>query len=149
MRALWAALAHWKHTDRRFAKLAQLHRGGPLDLLAVGTVFQLRRHGEDPRFTGGALRVPAGTLRDRPADVLTPRELAQRHRAYRWRLVIGPTFRADAWAALEADVSLSAAELARRAHCSFATAWHVRRDFTAWRLATADASHAAGRGERG
>lgn len=43
--------------------------------------------------------------------------------------MIGPTYRADMWAALEADPDLSAAELARRTYGSFATAWHVRRDF--------------------
>jgi hypothetical protein len=33
------------------------------------------------------------------------------------------------WAAIEEDPTLSAAALARKAYGSFATAWHVRRDF--------------------
>jgi hypothetical protein len=33
------------------------------------------------------------------------------------------------WAELEADPSLSASALARKTHGSFATAWHVRKDF--------------------
>jgi hypothetical protein len=39
------------------------------------------------------------------------------------------TYRADCWAALEAEPSLSAAALARRTYASFATAWQVKRDF--------------------
>lgn len=135
VRAFWSSLARWQQADRRFAKLAPLHRGAPLDLLRVGNAFQLRRHGEDARFAGSALRVPATVLRDRAADVQPPEEVARHHRAYRWRLVIGPTIRADAWAALEQAPTLTAADLARRAHCSFATAWHARRDFCAWRAA--------------
>ncbi len=89
----------------------------------------MKRHGEDARFARSPLRVPANLLRDREADVLTPRELARRHRAYRARVAIGPTYRADMWAALDAEPTLSAAALARRTYGSFATAWHTRRDY--------------------
>jgi hypothetical protein len=65
--------------------------------------------------------------------VLQPAELARVHSAYRWRLVIGPTYRADMWAALEHRPDLPAAALARAAYGSFATAWQVRRDFVVWR----------------
>jgi hypothetical protein len=129
VRALWSALGRWQTRDRRFARLARVYAGERLDLLPTGTSFQVKRHGEDPRFEGSALRVPAKILRDRPADVLEPAQLARRHRAYRCRVMMGPTYRADMWAALEADPTLSAAALARRTYGSFATAWHVRRDF--------------------
>jgi hypothetical protein len=129
VRALWSALARWQRPDRRFARLIRLHRGAPLDLLAVGTDFQIRRRGEDPRFVGSALRVPVSALRDRAADVLTPVELARRHRAYHYRVMMGPGYRADMWAALEAEPQLSTAELARKTYGSFATAWNVRRTF--------------------
>jgi hypothetical protein len=127
--ALWSALARWQERDRRFARLIRLHRGPVLDLLAVGTDFQIRRHGEDPRFNGTSLRVPANVLRDRAADVLSPANLARRHRAYRYRIMMGPSYRADMWAALEAEPHLSAADLARKTYGSFATAWNVRRAF--------------------
>lgn len=127
--AFWSALAAWQTKDRRFERLARLHRGGRVDLLATGTDFQIRRHGEDQRFVGTCLRLPANLLRDRPADVLPPSELARRHNAYRCRIQMGPSYRADVWAALEAAPTLSTAELARRAYASFATAWQVRRDF--------------------
>lgn len=128
VRAFWAAVARWKGTDRRFARVARVHRGNAIDLLPTGTDFQIRRRGEDVRFVASKLRVPAGVLRDRAADVLTPAELAHRHRAYRFRLIIGPSYRADAWAAFDAAPDLSIAELARRSYASFATAWQVAHD---------------------
>jgi hypothetical protein len=127
--ALWTALARWQGKDRRYARLAGRYRGPRLDLLATGAEFQIRRHGEDPRFEGSWLRVPANLLRDRSSDVVSPEDLARRHRTYRWRVMMGASYRADCWAALEAEPSLSVAELARRAYAAFATAWHVKRDF--------------------
>lgn len=73
--------------------------------------------------------MPAGVLRDRPGDVLSPKELARRHRTYRCRVLMGPSYRADMWALLEAEPSITAAELGRRAYGSFATAWHVKKDY--------------------
>jgi hypothetical protein len=136
VRAFWSALARWKAADRRFSRLARVHRGPRVDLLATGTDFQVARHGEDPRFAGSKLRVPANVLRDRPADVLQPAELARTHAGYRWRLVIGPSYRADMWAVLERKPDLSAAALARATYGSFASAWLVRRDFEVWRIAS-------------
>jgi hypothetical protein len=127
--ALWSALADWQAKDRRFARLMRLYPHERVDLLAAGADFQLRRHGEDPRFAASALRVPANVLRDRSADVEAPADLSRHHRAYRYRVMIGPTYRADMWAALEAEPTLSTAALARRTYGSFASAWHVRRDF--------------------
>jgi hypothetical protein len=135
VRAFWSALAGWRAADRRFARLARAYRGPRLDLLSTGNDFQVARHGEDLRFAGSKLRVPANVLRDRPADVLQPAELARAHAAYRWRLVIGPSYRADMWTALERKPDLSAAALARATYGSFATAWQVRRDFAVWRTA--------------
>jgi hypothetical protein len=129
VRAFWSALARWQAKDRRFSRLAKVYVGPRLDLLETGADFQVRRHGEDERFLGGPLRVPANLLRDRQSDVLSPAELARRHPAFRCRVMIGPTYRADMWAELERDSDLSAAQLARRTYGSFATAWHVRRDF--------------------
>lgn len=134
-RAFWSALARWRGPDRRFARLAQAYRGPGVDLLATGTDFQVSRHGEDPRFSGSKLRVPANVLRDRPSDVLSPAELARQHSAYRWRLAIGPTYRADMWAALEHQPEVSAAALARCTYGSFASAWQARGDYVAWRSA--------------
>jgi len=129
VRALWSALARWQEKDRRFIRLAKLYTGPQQDLLHLGTEFQIKRHGVDQRFKGSVLRVPANVLRDRPADVLAPADLAKRHRAYHYRVMIGPSYRADMWAALERNPGLSTAELARKTYGSFATAWRVKREF--------------------
>lgn len=129
VRAFWAAVGHWLAKDRRFTRLVQGHPGAPLDLLPNGTAFHLRRVGEDPRFAGSALRVPAGILRDRKGDVLSPAELARRHGTYRRRILLGPSYRADMWSLLDRHPDLSAAELARRTYGSFATAWQVKKDW--------------------
>jgi hypothetical protein len=129
VKAFWSAVGRWLSKDRRFARLVQGHQGAAVDLLATGTDFHLRRAGEDPRFAGSALRVPAGVLRDRKGDVLSPAELARRHGAYRRRILLGPSYRADMWAELDRDPGLSAAELARRTYGSFATAWQVKQDW--------------------
>ena len=122
-------MGRWQRRDRRFARLEKVYEGARIDVLRVGTDFQVRRRGEDLRFEGSALRVPAGVLRDRASDVLDPATLCRRHPAYRCRVMMGPSYRADMWAALEADPTLSAAALARRTYGSFATAWQTRRDY--------------------
>ncbi len=127
--AYWAAVARWLLKDRRFTRLAKLHASPTVDLLAVGTDFQLARRGEDERFADSCLRVPAGVLRDRNADVLSPEVLVRRHAGYRNRVLMGPTWRADVWTVLEEVPEVSVAESARRAGCSFATAWQVVQDF--------------------
>lgn len=129
VRCYWAAVGKWLGKDRRLARLEALYAGPRIDILGSGGDFQVRRRGEDPRFRESTLRVPAGTLRDRRADVLSPVELAKRHTAYRFRVLIGPSYRADMWAALDQDPDLSAAGLARRTYGSFATAWKVKRDW--------------------
>jgi hypothetical protein len=133
--AYWAAIAGWQAKDRRFARLGAGHDGAAIDLLPVGTAFQIGRRGEDPRFAGSPLRVPHGTLRDRAEDVLTPAALVHRHRGYRNRVRMGPTWRADVWTVIERAPDLSVAEVARRAGCGFATAWQVVQDFALLREA--------------
>lgn len=136
VRAYWEAIARWRVKDRRFARLKTAYDGPALDLLSVGTTFQVARRGEDARFAGSSLRVPKGTLRDRLTDVLSPEVLVARHAGYRNRVRMGPTWRADVWTVLEHTPDLSIADVARRAGCSFATAWTVVQDFTLWQHAT-------------
>jgi hypothetical protein len=129
VQAYWSAIGHMLAKDRRFARLRRVHQGARVDLLRVGSAFQLRRRGEDLRFVDGPLRVPSGVLRDRPADVAAPSVLAKRHRTYRYRVLFGPTYRADMWAENERDPSLSASEIARRTYGSYATSWRVKKDW--------------------
>ncbi len=127
--AYWAAVAHWLKQDRRLSRLVELAPKRRIHLLRVGSEFQLKRRGEDPRFAGSVLIVPQGVLRDREADVLSPHQLASLHRGYFQRVQMGPSYRADLWALLEGEPTLSPTELARRGYGSFATAWQVKRDF--------------------
>jgi hypothetical protein len=137
VRAFWKAVAEWLAEDRRLAKLKRVYRGPRVDLLSVGMAFQLKRAGEDKRFSGTCLCVPSGVLRHRTADVLTATELAARHATYRQRIIAGPSYRADTWAVLSEDPSMSAAELARQTYASFATAWQTKKD---WALVNARAA---------
>jgi hypothetical protein len=121
VRAFWAGVGRWKRTDHRFARMIEIHRRPQIVIPGDGP--------EDPRFRRGPIRIPASATRERAADVLSPAMLARRHAAYRWRLIIGPSYRADMWAALEAEPALTPSELARRAYGSFATAWNVKRDY--------------------
>jgi hypothetical protein len=139
VRAYWSAVATWLRKDRRLARLARAYGGAPIELLTTGTAFQLNRRGEDERFIGSALLVPKGTLRDRPEDVLSPEVLVRRHAGYRNRVLIGPSFRADVWTALESEPDLSVADIARKASCAFATAWETAQDFRLLRSAITNA----------
>jgi hypothetical protein len=103
--------------------------------LESGTEFLIKRKGEDARFEGTCLRVPNETLRHRPSDILSPEELAKIHDAYRQRIMIGPSYRADMWAELERVGEIPASQLARKAFGSFATAWQVLRDWSILRSA--------------
>ncbi len=136
VRAYWSAVGAWLHRDRRLARWMRLYEGAPVDLLPVGTGLQIERRGEDARFRRSALRVPAGTLRERASDVLSPAQLAQTHAGYRNRVLMGPTWRADVWTALEREPTLTVAEAARRAYCAFGTAWQVKQDFEVLQEAT-------------
>ena len=129
VQAYWSAIAAWLGQDRRFARLIPKHRGPPADLLQVGNDFQVARRGADERFANSSLRVPQGVLRDRAVDVLAPEVLIRKHAGYRNRVLMGPTWRADVWTVLEAAPELSVSDVARRATCSFATAWQVSQDF--------------------
>ena len=133
-RAFWTAVAQWKAGDRRLRRLAGLYEGARIELLRTGNEFQVKRRGEDQRFSETCLRAPAGVLRSRASDVLTPAQLAKHHRAYHYRVLIGPSYRADMWAALESDPTMTPTELARRTYGSFATAWQVKQD---WQLLAA------------
>ncbi len=86
LRAFWCALAQDRPTIR-----------------AAGPGLT----GSASRPNGGRVGLPVGS---------PPAEFAKQHAAKRWRLVIGPTFLADMWAALEKDSAISAAALARRVY---------------------------------
>lgn len=130
LRAFWSSIAQWQKSDPRLRKLSRIYRGERVGLLdAEIAAFHLKRDGEDPRFVKTHIIVPNKLLRHRPNDVMDPAAVARIHLGYRYRLMIGPTYRADMWAALEKNPKLTASELARFCYGSFSTAWNVKRDW--------------------
>ncbi|MBF0367465.1 MAG: hypothetical protein HQK50_17965 [Oligoflexia bacterium] len=129
VKTFWASLAEWQKKDWRLKKLQKVYTGPRLDLIGEGTEFLIERQGEDERFCGTFLRIPNNLLRHRPNDVLTPEELARRSLSYHFRIMIGPSYRADMWALLEKNSELTPSEIARQSYGSFPTAWEVKRDW--------------------
>ena len=129
VKAFWAALAQWQKRDWRLKRLQKAYTKPRLELMGKGTSFQIERYGEDERFDGTVLRIPAKLLRHRLTDILPPQELTKKHRAYYFRVMMGPSYRADMWATIEQSPELTPAEIARATYGSFPTAWETRRDW--------------------
>ncbi len=130
VRRFWKAISQWQVRDSRFKKLGKLAKTkGRQPLIEVGGDFLIKKNGEDERFRGTALQVPNLTLRRRLGDIQPPQSLARMNPFYHFRLMIGPSYRADLWALLSRNRELTPTELARLAYASFATAWSVKRDF--------------------
>ncbi len=125
----WTACAQWKKTDPRFKKLRKLYEGERFQIMSDPTGFLLKRNGEDPRFKETVLLIPNKTLRHRPTDIDPPERLSKINKAYRYRVLLGPTYRADLLAALEEDPSITTAELARKCYSGFSAAWEAKKDF--------------------
>lgn len=125
----WVAIAQWKKYDWRFKKLIKRYKGPRLSFLEERGKFQIQKYGEDERFSNTVLIIPSRFLRHRPQDIMPPSELAKKHLAYYYRILIGPSYRADMWALLEHNPKLSLSELARKSYGSFPTAWKVKRDW--------------------
>ena len=145
--AFWASVGAMLQKDRRFSRLCKLSKGPSVELLPAGTDYLIARHGKDERFAGTMILVPAGTLRRRKADILSPIQLARQHAGYRNRVLFGPTWRADVWTALEAEPDISVSSAARRAYCAFATAWQVKQDFKLLEAAAEASSSSATDGD--
>ena len=136
--AWWGAVGHWlAKEDIRWRALERLYEGPRLDLDDPEiTALQVELGGEDPRFAGGPLRVHAKLLRSRASDVEQPHELATHHPLYLRRVQFGPSYRADVWAALDAEPHATPAQIARRVGCAYETArvvamdWHVAQQAT-------------------
>lgn len=126
----WIAIAEWLATDIRFAKLRAAAPKKRLDYLDERTDFLIQKNGEDERFEKTCLRVPRKTFRHRPEDILSPEELVRIHLSYRFRIMMGPTYRADMWAVLYEHAATSAAKLARLCYGSYPTAHSVKNDFS-------------------
>jgi len=141
VRLYWCANTQRLSLDQRTGtrKLRELYSGARRNLLSAlegkpnsgddGTDLLIRKNGEDGRFSKTCLRVPLGYFRNRPRDVLTPRQLAKTHSYYRYRVMLGSTFRADMWAALSKNANLSASELAWKSFGNYVTARQTKAEY--------------------
>ncbi|MFH0898923.1 MAG: hypothetical protein V1855_05060 [bacterium] len=123
----WHAMAQ-RLPDSRFLKLKKITPRIRTDFPEKHTEFLVDRNGEDLRFQKTCLRIPNKFLRHRPEDILSPGELARIHIAYRFRVFLGPSYRADMWANQILMPNLSASELARTSYGSYPTAHLIKHN---------------------
>lgn len=128
VRLFWCAFAQ-RHRDIRFKRLLSLKARFRNDIVDDLTGFLVQRNGEDERFSRTCLRVPKKLLRHRLEDVMAPEDLAKHHVAYRYRVLIGSTPRADMFACLEDNKAVNAYALAKQCYGSYRTAMVVKRDY--------------------
>ena len=129
VKCYFSAIGLGLQKNNGYKKLSKIYRGEGL-LLGLNTEYRflIKRNGEDERFTGSKFLVANKTLRSRPEDILTSKELALIHQDYYYRILIGPSYRADMISQYLKNSSLTASQLAKNTYGSFATAWEVMRD---------------------
>jgi len=98
------------------------------------STFLVEKNGEDARFKNTRLIVHSKAISDRPDLILSRELLAEKHLYYRYRVLLGPTYRADIIANLSIDGSLSAAELARYHFTNYQTSHKAKKDFQIFEL---------------
>lgn len=126
----WCAVFQWLKSDFRFLKLQKLYPASiRIPYLGDRTDFLVQRHGEDARFSKTCLIVPNKVLRHRLEDIMSPSELVKLNLMYRYRVMIGSTYRADMWAKLHNHPDWSASDIARDCYGSYPTAHAVKKDF--------------------
>jgi hypothetical protein len=136
VRAYWAAIAAWLRKDRRLARLATRLRG------RAGRAAANRDRSSRCNVAARMSASRSRSCSPRRAPSVTAmttcsrrRPSIRRHAGYRNRVLMGPSFRADVWTTLEHAPGLSIADVARKASCSFATAWQAAQDFRLLRAA--------------
>ncbi|MDO9181966.1 MAG: hypothetical protein Q7U04_06140 [Bacteriovorax sp.] len=128
IKCYFGAIGKWLQKDGGYKKLSKIYRGEAHLLgLTSDYKFLIKRNGEDERFVGSKFLVANKTLRSRHEDILTSKELALRHQDYYYRILIGPSYRADMISKYINNSSLTASQLAKNTYGSFATAWEVMK----------------------
>ncbi len=138
VKIFWCANAQrFLAKDQRFRRLSELYRGSRVDFAdrflkprqqkATKTLIEIK--GEDKRFKGTCIRVPKGYFSERPHHIFSESVVAKYHLPYRYRVMMGPSYRADLWALLKCYPDISAYALWKQAHCSYRTAYIVKKDY--------------------
>jgi len=138
VKVFWAGNAkRLEASDWRFKKIVSLHSGKRLDyidrLSKPGvprmTDSYVKMNGEDDRFKGTCLRVPVNAFSHRPHQIAPAQEIAHVHMGFRYRIMMGVNYRADIWALLRRNPSLSGYRLSKIARCSAPAATKIRNDY--------------------
>ena len=129
IKSYFSAVGKWLEKHSGYKRLSKIYRGEKILLgLTKDYQFLITRNGLDERFVNSKLLVAKGTLRSRLDDILVPSDLAKIHSDYYYRILIGPSYRADMVSQYINDPKLTASSLAQKTYGSFATAWSVMKD---------------------
>lgn len=128
VKCYFSAIGFHFRKEYSYKKLTSVYSGKKI--LLGDDSFLLKRNGEDERFKGSKLIVPAKLLRSRSSDISTSEELAKIHKDYFYRVLIGPSYRADMISSFLRNPSISPSELAKKTYGSFASAWEIIREIT-------------------
>ena len=137
VRVFWSANAQrLALKDQRFKRLSQIYKGKRINLADYLTQKKIRPtnllitlKGCDERFENTCIRLPKGYFSERSKQILPSSVVAKNHLTYRYRLMMGPSYRADVWAIIKRHPKISAYALAKKAYCSYRTAYVAKKDY--------------------
>ena len=138
VRIFWCATAQrFLSKDQRFKRLSEMYKGRRVNFAdrflksraRKTTKMLIEIKGEDKRFIGTCIRVPKGYFSERPLQIFSADMVAKNHLFYYYRVMMGPSYRADSWALLQQYPNISAYALQKRACCSYRTAYMVKKDY--------------------
>ena len=137
VRVFWCANAQrLVKKDQRFKRLSQIYKGKRIslaDYLASKkrktTHLLITLKGEDERFKNTCIRLPKGYFSKRLNQILPSSVVAKTNLTYRYRLMMGASYRADIWTLIKRHPGISAYALAKKAHCSYRTAYITKKDY--------------------
>ena len=123
--------------DQRFKRLSELYKGRRINFAdrflknrkQKTTKLLIEIKGEDERFKKTCIRVPKGYFSERPNQIFPVSVVAKNHLPFRYRVMMGPSYRADLWALLDNAPSISAYALGKKAHCSYRAAYIAKKDY--------------------
>ena len=137
VKVFWCANAQRLFTkDQRFQRLSKVYKGKRINLADYlmskkrkPTHLLITLKGEDERFKNTCIRLPKGYFPERLNQILPGSVVAKNHLTYRYRLMMGAGYRADVWAIIKRHPDISAYALAKKAHCSYRTAYITKKDY--------------------
>ena len=126
--------------DIRFNKFVQRYRHKKRTSLIKNSSFLIKKNGEDERFSKTNLIVHSKALPNRPELILSPKELSSKHIYYKYRVLLGPTYRSDVIANLSINPNLKVSDLARLHFTNYQTSYKAKKDFEVFSFSLKEAS---------